>query len=158
VRGIPGHTEQMTGDSEAFDAVDRRIIDMLRQEARISWRELGERVHLSATAVGDRVRRLERNGVIEGYSARVDPAALGRGVRALVEARLAAAMSPETFEAKLATRDEVSFAAYVTGQYDYSILVDCAGPEGLDAFIRWLKAEAGATRTESRVVLRRVVG
>jgi hypothetical protein len=52
----------------------------------------------------------------------------------------------------------VAFAAYVTGQNDYTIVVDCAGAAGLDGFIRWLKAEAGVARTESKFVLRPIVG
>ena len=55
-------------------------------------------------------------------------------------------------------RDEVALAMYVTGPADYTIIVDCAGAEGLDAFIRWLKAEAGVARTESKFVLRPVSG
>ena len=47
---------------------------------------------------------------------------------------------------------------YVTGPSDYSIIVDCAGAGGLDSFIRWLKADAGVARTESRFVLRPIVG
>jgi len=53
---------------------------------------------------------------------------------------------------------EVTFAAYVTGPADYTVLADCAGPEGLDALVRWLKQEAGVARTESKVVLRNVLG
>ena len=56
------------------------------------------------------------------------------------------------------TGDEVAFAAYVTGESDYTIVVDCAGAAGLDGFIRWLKAEAGVARTESKFVLRPIVG
>lgn len=121
----------------------------------MSWRELGELVHLSATSIGERVRRLERLGVITGYRAVIDHAALGRSLSAVVELQLRADVVPEVFEAALGERDEVSFAAYVTGAADYAVLLDCAGAEGLDLFVRWCKANGAAT-TESRVVLRRV--
>ena len=147
----------MTDESKALDAIDTRIIGMLSESGRMSWRELGESVHLSATSVGDRVRRLEGLGVISGYRAMVDPAALGRGMRAVIEVQLRPETSPDGFEAALAERAEVTFAAYVTGAADYAVLVDCAGAEGLDGFTRWCKAN-GAAHTESRVVLRRVVG
>ena len=67
-------------------------------------------------------------------------------------------MSPDEFEAKLAARQEVTFAAYVTGKADYTVIVDCAGSDGLDTFIRWLKADAGVASTESKLVLRAVSG
>ena len=85
-------------------------------------------------------------------------AALGRTVRAVIDVALPPGGDPAAFEARLADRTEVTFAAYVTGPADYTVLADCAGPEGLDVLVRWLKAEGGAARTESKVVLRRVIG
>jgi Lrp/AsnC family transcriptional regulator, leucine-responsive regulatory protein len=143
-------------ESKALDSIDHRIIGLVRRNGRISWREVGEAVHLSASSVGERVRRLERLGVISGYQAVLDQASLGRDLRAVVELSLRPDVVPESFEALLAERDEVAFAAYVTGAADYAILVDCAGAEGLDRFVRWCKTQGAAT-TESRVVLRRVV-
>ena len=144
----------MAQDSGALDAVDRRILGILREDARISWRQLGDLVHLSPTSAADRVRRLERVGVIEGYGVRVDPAALGRTVRAVVDASLGPGDQVDEFERRLALRDEVTFAAYVTGTADYSILVECEGAEGLDTFVRWLRADAGVARTETKLLLR----
>ena len=148
----------MTDGTQDIDAIDRRIVDELRANARISWRELAERVHLAPRSVADRVRRLEGRGLIRGYAALVDPAAMGRSVRAVIDVGLPPGVDPAPFEALLASREEVAFAAYVTGPSDYTIVVDCAGASGLDAFIRWLKADAGVARTESRFVLRPIVG
>ena len=144
----------MALESGGLDPIDRRILGILRENARISWRELGDLVHLSPTSAADRVRRMERQGVIEGYGVRVDPAALGRTVRAVVDASLGPGDQVDEFERRLAQRDEVAFAAYVTGTADYSILVECEGAEGLDAFVRWLRADAGVARTESKLLLR----
>ncbi len=144
----------MTLETGAIDEIDRRILGELRRDARISWRELGETVHLSSTSVADRVRRMERDGVIDGYAVRVDPEALGRSVRAVIDVSLGAGVRIDDFEARLAQRDEVSFAAYVTGTADYSINVECRGADGLDTFVRWLRAEAGVSRTETKMLLR----
>lgn len=148
----------MAQESSALDRIDREILGTLREDARTSWRELGERVHLSPTSVADRVRRMERDGVIAGYTVRVDPAALGRTVRAVVDVSLGSGDQVDRFETALAERDEVTFAAYVTGTADYSINVECEGAEGLDAFVRWLRAEAGVARTETKLLLRVVAG
>jgi Lrp/AsnC family transcriptional regulator, leucine-responsive regulatory protein len=147
----------MTDESKVLDPTDLRIAALLENQGRMSWRELGEAVHLSSSSVGERVRRLERLGVITGYRAAIDPASLGRAMRAVIEVQLRPEVEPDRFEDLLTERSEVTFAAYVTGAADYAVLVDCAGAEGLDAFTRWCKAN-GAAHTESRVVLRRVVG
>jgi Lrp/AsnC family transcriptional regulator, leucine-responsive regulatory protein len=113
---------------------------------------------MAASSVADRVRRLESGGVIRGYRADIDPSALGRAVRAVIDVSLPAGGDPGEFEARLAERDEVELALYVTGPADYTVIVDCVGAEGLDSFIRWLKAEGGVARTESKFVLRPVIG
>jgi len=148
----------MTGEQMAVDALDRRIIGILQQSGRISWRELADAVSMAPSSVADRVRRLESAGAIRGYRANIDPAALGRNVRAVIDVSLPAGADPAEFEGRLSDREEVELALYVTGPADYTVIVDCIGAEGLDAFIRWLKAEAGVARTESKFVLRPVIG
>jgi Lrp/AsnC family transcriptional regulator, leucine-responsive regulatory protein len=142
----------------AVDGIDRRIIGILQHHGRISWRELADAVDMAASSVADRVRRLEAAGVIRGYRASIDPAALGRNVRAVIDVSLPSGGDPAQFEARISERDEVELALYVTGPADYTVIVDCVGAEGLDGFIRWLKAEGGVARTESKFVLRPVIG
>ena len=113
---------------------------------------------LAPSSAAERVRRLEGSGIIRGYRAHIDRAALGRDVRAVVDVALPPGTDPAAFERRLAARDEVELAMYVTGPADYTIIVDCAGAEGLDDFIRWLKTDAGVARTESKFVLRPVIG
>lgn len=69
---------------EPLDSTDWAILTELQQDSRISFSELGRRVHMSSPAVAERVRRLEQTGVITGYHASVDPEATGWPVLALV--------------------------------------------------------------------------
>ena len=68
----------------ALDRIDLAILDVLQREGRISNADRAERVHLSASATLRRLQRLEREGVIAGYGARLDPAALGLDLTAFV--------------------------------------------------------------------------
>jgi Lrp/AsnC family leucine-responsive transcriptional regulator len=145
-------------ETTAIDTIDARILGIVRFNGRISWKELADRVHLAPSSVADRVRRLEERGVITGYSARIDPAAVGRTVRAVVDVSLAPGDEADAFEARLVERDEVIMAAYVTGSADYTIVAECAGAEGLDAFVRWVRADQAVARTESKLMLRSVIG
>jgi Lrp/AsnC family transcriptional regulator, leucine-responsive regulatory protein len=72
-----------------LDAIDRRIIAVLQAEGRISNLELAERIGLSPTPCSRRLKRLEESGVIAGYGARINPAALGLSISAIVTVRLA---------------------------------------------------------------------
>ena len=77
----------MAYETQLLDETNRRIVDELRTEARLSMAELGRRVNLSAPAVADRVQRLEREGVITGYQATIDPKAIGYPLAAVVRIR-----------------------------------------------------------------------
>ena len=71
----------MAVESVSIDHIDREILSILQSDGRIAWQTLGDRVHLSPNAVADRVRRLTKAGVITGFGARVNQAALGRSLR-----------------------------------------------------------------------------
>ena len=73
--------------SRVLDELDRALLGELQRDARVSVAELGRRVNLSAPAVGERLQRLERAGVVTGYRAEVDPKALGYPIAAFVRIR-----------------------------------------------------------------------
>jgi Lrp/AsnC family transcriptional regulator, leucine-responsive regulatory protein len=78
----------------SLDATDRRIIGELTQDARVPFAELGRRVSLSPPAVAERVKRLERSGVITGYRAELDPRKLGYQLTAIVRVKPAPGQLP----------------------------------------------------------------
>lgn len=142
----------MADETVALDGIDREILGILQSDGRISWQMLGDRVHLSANAAAERVRRLQRSGVIRGFRAEINHAAMGRTLEAVVSARM-----PHTqgFDDAVLRRDDVLWAAHVTGEADVSVAVACNGTAGLDAFLRWLQRE-GTTATRTDVVLHRI--
>jgi len=106
-----------------LDRTDRKILDFLQKNARIAMTELAEKVGLSATPCTERVRRLEREGVITGYHAHVNPHALGRGLLVFVELKLSA-KSGEVFERvknEMRYVPEVMECHLVSGDFDYLI-------------------------------------
>ena len=143
----------MTEINEAVDKIDHNILTILQQDARIPWQMLGERVGLSANAAADRVRRLMKRGVITRFTTVVDQRTLGRSLSAIIDARITT--SPK-FDEALRRRNDVVWAAHVTGVPDVKILVACEGTEGLDEFLQWLHKH-GANDTRTDVVLRSIV-
>ncbi|MCD0505635.1 winged helix-turn-helix transcriptional regulator [Bordetella petrii] len=106
-----------------LDRIDLKILDILQRDGRISITDLAERISLSATPCSERVKRLEREGVIAGYHARVNPAALGRHLLVFLEIKLSA-KSGDVFEKvkqELLYVPEVMECHLVSGDFDYLV-------------------------------------
>ncbi|WP_202839800.1 winged helix-turn-helix transcriptional regulator [Luteimonas saliphila] len=109
--------------SRELDRIDRRILRILQQEGRIPFTELGERVGLSTTPCTERVRRLERDGVITGYHARLAPASVKAGLLVFVEISLAYKSGDifEEFRRAALKLPNVLECHLVSGHFDYLI-------------------------------------
>ncbi|WP_435137046.1 Lrp/AsnC family transcriptional regulator [Actinacidiphila sp. bgisy144] len=105
----------MTADPPLLDRTDLRILEALQHDGRASYAELARSVAMSASAVTERVRRLEESGVIRGYSAVVDPERLGLGILAFVRLRYPTG-NYKPFHDVLATTPEITEAHHVTGE------------------------------------------
>ncbi|MDQ8033449.1 transcriptional regulator [Bordetella genomosp. 1] len=106
-----------------LDRTDRKILEILQRNGRISITELAEQVSLSATPCSERVKRLEREGVITGYHARINPAALGKTLLVFLEIRLSA-KSGDVFDKvkqELMYVPEVMECHLVSGDFDYLV-------------------------------------
>ena len=139
--------------SEPLDAIDREILSVLRNDARIGWTELGARVHLSANAAADRVRRLTRSGVIRRFTVDIDHARLGRTLEAVIDVRVA---DSERFRTGVLSCEEVTWMAHVTGRTDFQLHAACDGTRGLNELLTRFRDEFGATETLTTVVLETV--
>jgi Lrp/AsnC family leucine-responsive transcriptional regulator len=136
--------------SAVVDPVDREILGVLANDARIGWNELGARVGLSPNAAAERVRKLVRSGVIRRFTTDVDQAAFGRTLQAVIDVRVA---TGNRFHDVLDECDEVTWLAHVTGRTDYQVHVSCAGTDGLQRLLTRFRDEFGAVETLTTVVL-----
>lgn len=106
-----------------LDRIDRKILDILQREGRISMTVLAERIGLSTSPCSERVRRLERDGVITGYHARIDPKALGKTLLVFVEITLSSKSGDvfDTVRNELLNMPEVMECHLVSGGFDYLV-------------------------------------
>jgi Lrp/AsnC family transcriptional regulator, leucine-responsive regulatory protein len=141
-------------ETVALDDIDREILSALIQNGRATFTELGRAVGLSPHATAERVRRLREAGVIGGFSASVNLGAVGRGLDAFVDVRLSARADFDAFEHKVAALPAVRELAFVTGRFDYVIRLACEDADDLDRTVRFLRGEADAAVTETRIVMR----
>jgi Lrp/AsnC family leucine-responsive transcriptional regulator len=137
-----------------MDAIDNEILRLIRADGRISWRDLGAAVGLSANAAADRVRRLRRAGVVTGFAALVDPAAGGRRLEALVGVTLAPGTDSDDFAIAAAKLEPITEVLHLAGAPDYQLRVSCHDTAELDALLRTLRLRLGAADTETKIVLR----
>jgi Lrp/AsnC family leucine-responsive transcriptional regulator len=137
-----------------MDAVDGEILRLLREDGRLSWRDLGAAVGLSANAAADRVRRLRRAGVVTGFVALVDPAAGGRRLEALVGVTLRPDTDSDAFAAAADRLEPVTEILHLAGAPDYQLRVSCRDTAELDILLRTLRIKLGAADTETKIVLR----
>ena len=136
-----------------MDDIDRRLLALLVADARASYAELARAVGLSAPSVHDRVRRLERAGAITGYSAVVDPHAVGLGVTALVGILQREGVEQDDLATSLAAIDEVEDCWFVAGDEAFVVKVRVADIDALEHTLGVLRRTKGVARTRTTVVL-----
>lgn len=119
-----------------FDAIDRQILAILQDNARISNAEIARQVGMAPSAVLERVRKLEERGVIEGYAARLSPRALGWGLVAYIFVRADEPLGQEDVGRVLADLPEVQEVHHVAGEDCYLVKVRTADPESLGRLLR----------------------
>ena len=140
-----------------MDAVDQRIIALLVADARASYAEIGSRVSLSAPAVKRRVDRLRSSGVIKGFTAVIDPAAVGWTTEAFVELFCTGRTTPAQITIATRRHPEVVGAYTVSGEADALVHLRAADIGHLEQALERLRAEPFVTSTRSMVVLSRLV-
>ncbi len=136
-----------------MDEIDREILSQLKEDGRLSFRDLGEAVGLSANAAAERVRRLVSIGTIRRFSTDIDPKASGARLAAFIDLRLAIGTPADAFEDALRSMRGVVSASLTTGNFDYMLRVNVAGEPELVALIEGLRAR-GVAETHSRIILR----
>jgi Lrp/AsnC family transcriptional regulator, leucine-responsive regulatory protein len=142
----------MSDRAADIDRIDRRILDVLQRDGRISNLKLAESVALSPTAVLARVQRLTRDGYILGYEARLDPAKLGAGMLVFVEVLLDRTTPNvfEAFKAAVQVYPEIMECHMVAGGFDYLLKTRAADMQAYRDFagsVLWQLPGVRETRT-----------
>ena len=141
-----------------LDDLDRRIVACLLEDARLSFSQIGGQVGLSAPAVKRRVDRMRHDGVITGYAAVVDPAALGWTTEAFVELFCEGRTSPAEIYASIRRHPEVVAAYTVTGEANALVHLRAHDIQGLEEALERLRNEPNIVQTKTAIVLSRLLG
>ena len=137
-----------------LDATDRELLRLLQGDARMTNNELAQRVGIAPSTCHGRVRRLIDSGVIRGFFADVDPAAVGRPLRAMVAVSLQSDARGQIrrFVGEIATHDEVIDVFFLAGTDDYLLHVATADTETLRQFVEMLNGRREVAGTTTSLV------
>ena len=139
-----------------LDEIDKRLLDGLQKNAHLTAQELGEMLNLSASQAGRRRQKLESEGVIRGYTARLDARQLGLAVQGFVQVHLST-HGPEhsaSFARLVATRAEIVSAWTMTGDADYLLRIYCEDLPALNRLIHEvLLPHKAVARVHSQIVM-----
>jgi Lrp/AsnC family leucine-responsive transcriptional regulator len=150
--GMPNQPHTARG-RQPLDEIDRVLVAALREDARVSYAELARKVGLTAPSVQERVRRLERRGVIRAYRTMLGAAETGLGVCALVSVYKAESAEREDVLAGLAEVPQLEDCWVVAGDEEFVVKVRVADVGALEGVIATIQRIPGIARTRTTVVL-----
>jgi Lrp/AsnC family leucine-responsive transcriptional regulator len=136
-----------------MDAIDRRLIDLLRDNARLPYAELARKVGLSAPAVHERVGKLESSGVIRAYRAEVEPETLGLGLTAVIGIVQDSSGDTDSVLEALRERDEIESCYFMAGEESFLCKARVKTIGDLERLIVELNRVKGVARTRTTVAL-----
>ncbi len=135
-----------------MEEIDRRIVSLLSRNGRMSFTELARQAGLSVSAIHQRVRRLEADGVITGYVALCDPEVIGLPLTAFVSIKPFDAAAPDDLPERLRSLPAIEACHSVAGDENYILKVRVASPTALEELLQQIRAVANVS-TRTTVVL-----
>jgi Lrp/AsnC family leucine-responsive transcriptional regulator len=137
---------------EELSDIDRQIVGLLATDGRMSYTDLGKATGLSTSAVHQRVRRLEQRGVIRGYSAVIDPEAIGLPLTAFISVTPLDQSAPDDVPDRLSGFAEIEACHSVAGEESYILKVRVRAPSDLETLLARIRSEANVS-TRTTIVL-----
>jgi Lrp/AsnC family transcriptional regulator, leucine-responsive regulatory protein len=141
----------MTG-ADRVSTIDARILEILQEDGRKPYADLGAEVGMSGPSAHERVKKLEARGAIRGYSAIVDPAAVGLGILAFSWITQAPGTAATDLTDDLAAIPEIEECHHIAGEADYLIKVRARDTRDLERILRLVQATRHVFTTETDVV------
>jgi len=136
-----------------MDNIDIAILRVLRKQARASLSEIGQKVNLSVSAVGERVKKLETSGVISRYVAIIDGSSFHKELTAVMFISLENPSFIENFLKFIEGENDILECHYIAGNYDYVLKIMTNNPSTLEKLLNKIKSVSGVIKTYTNVVL-----
>lgn len=136
-----------------MDAVDEKIVECLKANARENASVIGSKINMSVSAVIDRIRKLEASGIIKQYTVVLDKEKLGLDLVAFVSVSMEHPKYNDSFIDFVMKNPQIVECHYITGDFDFIIKVCTSSGKGLEKLINEIKSLKGVSLTKTIVVL-----
>jgi Lrp/AsnC family leucine-responsive transcriptional regulator len=137
-----------------IDSIDRKILDLMQGNARLSNAEMAETVGLTVSSVHERVKKMEKKGIITGYVARIDPEKLGKPLLAFLRLTVNSHQATaEGIHRLCAAEPDILECHNVAGEDCYILKVRASGPKQLEKLISAIRNSADSSRSVTNIVL-----
>ena len=132
-----------------MDKLDYRILNILKENGRETASDISKAIHLSVSAVLDRIKKMEEAGIIKGYTVRVD-------ATALMEISLEHPRFHDSFTEVILEHPNILDCYYLTGDYDFVLKISCSSSDELESIHRTIKSIPGVSATRTHFVLKEI--
>lgn len=139
-----------------MDIMDYKILQCLKSNARNKASDISKEIHLSVSAVLERIRKMEKNNIIKNYTIIVDQKKLGNDMTALMEVSLEHPKFYESFTAAINKNPNIVSCYYLTGDFDFILKIFCKSSDHLERIHREIKSLEGVSLTKTHFVLKDV--
>jgi len=137
-----------------LDRIDRRILDLIQRDGKISQSRIAQTVGLTTPSVNERIKKMEKRGIIKGYAALLDQSKLGVGLTAFIDVQLEHPRYEEIFIAEIEKLLEVQECHHLSGDYEYRLKVKAVDPVALERFLqKQIHSIKGVVRTKVEISL-----
>lgn len=144
----------MKGENYSLDSVDYAILNCLKENARMTSSEIGKKINLSVSAVIERIKKLEKNKIIQGYTVSLNQAKMGNSLIAIMEVSLEHPKYYDAFAEMIQNNPNVQSCYYRTGEFDFIINIYTDSADSLEKIHRNIMNMAGIQATKTHFVLK----
>lgn len=139
-----------------LDSLDAKILEVLQENARVSISDLSKRINLSLSAVSERLKKLESSGVIEQYTAILNPKEMDRDLQALMMVSVDGSGDMKELINLVNSSDEIIDCYFIAGACDYILKIATKDTDSLAALVVKVKSIKGVKTTETNVFLSKI--
>lgn len=136
-----------------MDLMDKSILLLLEENARMTVSEISNRINLSVSAVSERLKKLEHTGIIEQYTTIINPKYMNKNLKAIMQLALDDQGFAGKFEAFVRDEDEILECLYIAGEFDYLLKIVTEDTESLREILHRIKGMDGVGKTKTTVSL-----